>query len=157
MGTRRYAVCALKEGDLMGTYVELANRALEQWGAEKDGHTPPESAKPQEPPFVQRMRALQKRRPDYVGQDEWEQAVDNGFRFAVDWLSTAEDLGWSVDDLAALPMLPEKPHPTYRRLSKYDEVGLIWLLRGRPVKALTADTAAIGTPGGGTVTFHRRR
>jgi hypothetical protein len=31
----------------------------------------------------------------------------------------------------------------YRRLSRYDETGLIWLLRGRPVIALTETIAAI--------------
>ena len=36
-----------------------------------------------------------------------------------------------------------QPMPTYRRLSRYDETGLIWLLQGRPVVALTDATAAI--------------
>jgi hypothetical protein len=38
---------------------------------------------------------------------------------------------------------PERPAANYRRLSRYDETGLIWLLRGRPVVALTATTAVI--------------
>jgi hypothetical protein len=38
---------------------------------------------------------------------------------------------------------PERPHPSYRRLSRYDETGLVWLLQGRPVVALTEATAAI--------------
>jgi hypothetical protein len=37
-------------------------------------------------------------------------------------------------------------------LSRYDVIGLIWLLHGRPVVARTADRAAIGTRGSG-VTF----
>jgi hypothetical protein len=49
-----------------------------------------------------------------------------------------------------------QPDPRYRRLSRYDATGLIWLLRGHQVAALTADTAVIGTRGGGTVTFYRR-
>jgi hypothetical protein len=32
------------------------------------------------------------------------------------------------------------------RLSRYDETGLIWLLRGRPVVALAERTAAIENP-----------
>jgi hypothetical protein len=36
---------------------------------------------------------------------------------------------------------PVKPHPSYRRLSRYDETGLIWLLEGREVVALTEETA----------------
>ena len=39
--------------------------------------------------------------------------------------------------------MPERPAPSYTRLSRYDETGLIWLLRGRPVVALTETTAAI--------------
>ena len=35
------------------------------------------------------------------------------------------------------------PAPSYRRLSRYDQTGLIWLLRGRPVVAMTDSTAAI--------------
>jgi hypothetical protein len=31
----------------------------------------------------------------------------------------------------------------YRRLSRYDETGLIWLLRGRPVAAMAENTVAI--------------
>jgi hypothetical protein len=32
---------------------------------------------------------------------------------------------------------PSKRHPSYSRLSRYDETGLVWLLQGRPVVALT--------------------
>jgi hypothetical protein len=39
-------------------------------------------------------------------------------------------------------------------LSRYDVSGLIWLLHGRPVVALTADRAVIGTAGG-EITFYR--
>jgi hypothetical protein len=49
---------------------------------------------------------------------------------------------------------PEQHWPNYRRLSRYDVIGLIWLLHGRPVVALTADRGVIGTAGGG-VTFYR--
>ena len=35
------------------------------------------------------------------------------------------------------------PAPSYRRVSRYDETGLIWLLRGRAIVALTATEAAI--------------
>ena len=38
---------------------------------------------------------------------------------------------------------PERPAASYSRLFRYDETGLIWLLRGRPVIALTETTAAI--------------
>jgi hypothetical protein len=47
------------------------------------------------------------------------------------------------------------PQPTYRRLSRHDETGLIWLLRGRQVLALTESTAAVESPTG-AVTVYRR-
>ena len=50
---------------------------------------------------------------------------------------------------------PERPHPSYRRLSRYDETGLIWLLQGREVVALTEATAAIQNATG-AITVYRR-
>jgi hypothetical protein len=41
---------------------------------------------------------------------------------------------------------PEQRRPNYRRLSRHDVIGLIWLRHGRPVVALTADRAV--TAGG---------
>ena len=38
---------------------------------------------------------------------------------------------------------PTGPAANYRRLARFDETGLIWLLRGGPVVALTETTAAI--------------
>jgi hypothetical protein len=57
--------------------------------------------------------------------------------------------------LFGLPHIPEKPSRNYRRLSRYDETGLIWLLRGRPVTALSDATAAI-EQSAGAVTMYRK-
>src|SRR5689334_13214251 len=59
------------------------------------------------------------------------------------WGERAEAFGWTNRDLFGLAAVPEKPAASYRRLSRYDMTGLIWLLRGRPVVALTEATAAI--------------
>lgn len=48
---------------------------------------------------------------------------------------------------------PERPSPFYRRLSRHDATGLVRLLRGRQVVALTADAAVIATPNGGRLSF----
>jgi hypothetical protein len=50
---------------------------------------------------------------------------------------------------------PMRPHPSYSRLSRYDETGLIWLLCGREVLALTEATAAIQNPTA-DITVYRR-
>ncbi len=65
-------------------------------------------------------------------------------------------LGWDSRDLFGLHTPPADPHPSYSRLSRYDETGLIWLLQGRPVIALTADTAAIESPRTGSVLTYRK-
>jgi hypothetical protein len=69
---------------------------------------------------------------------------------------TAYRLGWTANDLFGLHTPPENPHPTYRRLSRYDETGLIWLLNGSEVLALTAMTATIRRPSGSTTTYRKR-
>ena len=51
---------------------------------------------------------------------------------------------------------PEQPHPSYNRLSRYDWTGLCWLLPGKEVIALTADTATIRSPATGSITTYRR-
>jgi hypothetical protein len=66
------------------------------------------------------------------------------------WGEQAEALGWTVRDLFGLHKPPEKPHPSYSRLSRYDETGLIWLLQGRPVVAITTIKNPIG------VTIYRK-
>jgi hypothetical protein len=51
--------------------------------------------------------------------------------------------------------VPTNPHPTYERLARYDETGLVWLLQGCPVVALTDATAAIRMPTGSIVTYRK--
>ena len=105
--------------------------------------------------FGRSFSALEARCPDHVPVERWEQAVEDGKRFLAKWGTQAEALGWTSADLFGLAPVPEQPHPSYRRLSRYDCTGLIWLLEGRPVVALTEATAAIeGTTG--NITTYRR-
>jgi hypothetical protein len=85
----------------------------------------------------------------------WRQCVEDGKRFLAKWGEQAQALGWTSADLFGLHEIPEKPHPSYRRLSRYDCTGLIWLLEGHPVVALTTDTAAIENPTG-AITVYRK-
>jgi hypothetical protein len=92
-----------------------------------------------------------------VQADRWEAAVEDGRRFLAQWGAQADALGWTARDLFGLASpVPDQPRPSYWRLSRYDETGLIWLLRGRPVLALTESTATIESPTG-AVTVYRRR
>jgi hypothetical protein len=99
--------------------------------------------------------ALETRGPDHVPVERWQRAIDDGRAFLARWGEKAEALGWTAKDLFGLQTPPEKPHASYRRLSRYDEIALIWLLCGREVVALTEATAAIQNPTG-AVTIYRR-
>jgi hypothetical protein len=98
---------------------------------------------------------LEARCPDLVPVARWQVAVEDGRAFLARWGESAEALGWTARDLFGLDTPPAKPHPSYSRLSRYDATGLIWLLRGRAVIALTEATAAIQNPTG-AVTVYRR-
>lgn len=102
------------------------------------------------------LALLESRCPDCVEADRWQQAIEDGKRFLATWGSQAEALGWTARDLFGLHTAPEKPHPSYRRLSRYDRTGLIWLLQGREVVALTEATATIRNPVTGAVTTYQR-
>ena len=105
--------------------------------------------------FGRTLGALEGRCPEQVDTGNWQQAVADARLFIARWGKQAERLGWTATDLFGLfPVLPN-PHPTFRRLSRYDATGLIWLLRGRPVVALTAESAAIESRTG-AITVYRK-
>ena len=89
------------------------------------------------------FEVLESHCPDLIQEADWRLAVEDGRRFLSQWGEQAGVLGWTAKDLFGLEPVPDRPHPSYRRLSRYDMTGLVWLLRGRPVVALTANTAAI--------------
>jgi hypothetical protein len=102
------------------------------------------------------IAALEARCPDLIPADRWQAAVEDGRRFLVRWGTQAKALGWTPADLFGLQTPRAKAHATYNRLSRYDCTGLVWLLQGRAVVALTADTATIRNPATGSVTTYRR-
>jgi hypothetical protein len=106
-------------------------------------------------PYEPTVEALERRCPNYVERERWQQAVEDGRRFLTRWGGQAEALGWTARDLFGLHTPPMRPGAFYRRLSRYDETGLVWLLQGRPVVALTEVTAAI-QGASGTITVYRK-
>ena len=109
-----------------------------------------------QPPFARVLAALESRCPEHVEPDRWLQATKDAKAFLGTWGEQALALGWSNRDLLGLHTPPEHPHPSYSRLSRYDETGLIWLLQGRPVSAITETTAAIENKNTGNVTVYRK-
>jgi hypothetical protein len=110
-------------------------------------------------PQAQRYRKvfafLQLKAPAHIPEARWQLCVADGSRFLAKWGEQAEALGWSSADLFGLHTPPANPHPTYTRLSRYDQTGLVWLLQGRPVVALTEATAAIESKTG-NITVYRK-
>ena len=104
--------------------------------------------------FGRTLGVLTSRCPDHVNVGRWQQAVEDGKRFLARWGEQAEALGWTARDLFLLAQVPDKPHPSYCRLSRYDQTGLVWLLVGRAVLELTEHTATIQTPHG-HLTYYR--
>ena len=103
--------------------------------------------------YSQALAALRAECPAYVDAADWQQAIEAGHRFVTQWGTQAEALGWAPADLFGLHTPPEKPAPNYRRLSRYDQTGLIWLLHGRPVMALTQTAATILAPSGASLMY----
>jgi hypothetical protein len=99
--------------------------------------------------------ALERKCPALVPDDRWRQAVKDGRQFLAAWGEQAHTLGWTARELFGLHPIPSHPAPSYERLARYDATGLIWLLRGRPVIALTASEAAIRGHSGATVTYRK--
>jgi hypothetical protein len=102
------------------------------------------------------LAALRAQCPAYVDVADWQRAIEDGRRFITQWGERAEAFGWTSDDLFGLHDPPEKPAPNYRRLSRYDQTGLIWLLRGRSVVELTTTAATLRCPNGAHLTYRRR-
>ncbi len=106
-------------------------------------------------PFAQALDRLERRCPEHIEAKRWQQCIADASRFLGSWGDKALALGWTADELFGLHEPPTNPHQSYSRMSRYDATGLLWQLRGRRVVALTADTAAIETPGGNIVTYRK--
>jgi len=135
--------------------IDLRSRLL----AAVSGKAPPAiQTSPQLRPaghYAQRLEALETECPEYVPVERWQQAVEDARRFVAEWSDQAAALGWIADDLFGLAPIPDIPKPSFQRLSRYDLTGLVWLLGGRRVIAMTDFTAAIETVSGGTLTYRR--
>ena len=90
--------------------------------------------------FFRSPEELEHRCPARIEPADWQEA---GRKFLARWGMQPEALGRTARELFGLHPVPERPAANYSRSSRLDDTGLIWLLRGRPVIALTETTAAI--------------
>jgi hypothetical protein len=123
----------------MGKYLDLARRARACDKSDQSDKSPPAVVPKQGVHnfadifgrlnrFCRTFQELERRCPEHIEVADWQRAVEDGRRFLSRWGEQAEALGWTPRDLFGLHKPPEKPHPSYRRLARYDETGLIWLL-----------------------------
>ena len=86
--------------------------------------------------------------PANVPPRRWEQFIDAAARFADRWAAKAAALGWGPVDIWGCHR--DKP---YERI---DCAGLLWLLNGNEIVAMTTGTATVRTRTGAIQTFRRR-
>jgi hypothetical protein len=87
--------------------------------------------------------------PVDVPPERWLRFVDDSGRFIANgWARRAAELGWTAFDLFGCDR--SKP------FARIGRCGLLWLLDGRPLRILTADTAVINAASGFSLTFYRR-
>jgi hypothetical protein len=118
-------------------------------------HGPASKRGGEQNPYASTIATLEARCPNLVPVERWQHVVSDGKTFLTRWGDQAHALGWTARDLFGLIAVPEHAKPSFSRLSRYDETGLIWLLEGRKVLALTAQTAAIHNPSGSITTYRK--
>ena len=128
---------------------QIRGVSLSRFPRDETPRLPPRSA------FAPSFAALERQCPDGIEVVHWRQSVQDARRFLADWGQQAEALGWTSNDLFGLAPVPDELRSSYRRLSRYDMTGLVWLLRGRSAVALTQSAAAIQSSTG-AVTIYRR-
>jgi hypothetical protein len=101
-------------------------------------------------PWAEALARLDPAKPlSDVPLDRWQQFIDDCGRFLDQgWANRAEALGWGPLDLFGCDRA--------RPLSRYDGMGLLWIIQGRRLVALTAETATIDTLTGSLQTYRRR-
>jgi hypothetical protein len=85
------------------------------------------------------------RPPADVPAHRWIRFITDSELFLDNWGTQADQLGWTA--LQLFGCCPVKP---YARISRS---GLLWIINGRRLAALTADAASIITASGGRLTF----
>jgi hypothetical protein len=87
--------------------------------------------------------------PSEIPARRWVQFIDDCGRFLDNgWGSRAEALGWGPFDLFGC----DRDRP----FARIDRAGLLWLINGSKLVALTTETATIETSTGHRQTFQRR-
>jgi hypothetical protein len=85
--------------------------------------------------------------PEWISLDRWQEVISDAETFLSRWGSAAHSLGWTALDLFGVhPIAPA---------ARFDVMGLLLLVQGGAVVALTADAATIRRKTGALLTFRR--
>ena len=119
------------------------------WSDNCDGRTAFEGGAPQA--WAEALARLDPAHPPRdVPRQRWVQFIDDCGRFLDSgWAQRAIWLGWAPIDLFGCDR--ERPY------AKVDQAGLLWLIEGRSLIALSHDIAVIGSPSEGGQRHYRRR
>jgi len=94
--------------------------------------------------YAPAFAGLQAHAPSEVPLERWHQFVNDSGIFLDHWGREAERLGWRAEELFGLH--PDAP------TARYDRMGLLWILKGQRVVALTASKAKLS----GALTLYRK-
>ena len=84
-----------------------------------------------------------------VPPKQWQIFISDAAGFLnCPWAIRAIELGWGAHDLLGC----DKERP----FARLDHAGLLWLLEGRMLVAVTTESAAIATPSGGRLTYYHQ-
>lgn len=139
----------------MGKYLDIIDgkREISEVSEKRAAPTPAPSRRLSR--FGRTFAELEQRCPDYVDPVHWHQAVEDGQQFLAKWGPQAEALGWTPAEVFGLPTPPSNPHPSYDRMARYDDRGLLWLLEGRTIVAMSSSTAAIQHKTGAITSYRK--
>ena len=86
--------------------------------------------------------------PDWISIERWQTALSDADDFLTRWGTTADSMGWRPIDLFGV----HPSAPAYR----FDVMGLLLLIQGGSVVALTAEGATLRRLTGAVLTYRRK-
>ena len=94
------------------------------------------------------LAGLKRRDPvDWLSHEQWRGLLSDAENFLIRWGSAAHLLGWTSLDLFGVHSIAPA--------ARFDVMGLIPILNGAEVLALTSQTATMRRVSGAVLTFHR--
>ena len=107
------------EGEVIGQGDDTGSTTECFQPSETEAAKKAKKAKKGSPSYDLSFSTLERRCPDFVEAERWQQAVEDGRRFLASWGGQAKALGWTAGELFGLHSPPVRPAVSYSRLSRY--------------------------------------